>query len=38
MPVLVSDAVLVVGELVANAVEQSRPTDVIKLHFGIGTV
>ena len=36
LPFLVSDAVLVIGELVANAVEASRVADVIKVHVGLG--
>ena len=36
LPFLVSDAVLVVGELAANAVEVSRAADVIKVHVGCG--
>lgn len=33
---LVSDAVLVVGELAANAIEASGAADVIKVHIGLG--
>lgn len=33
---LVSDAVLVIGELAANTVEASRAADVIKVHVGLG--
>lgn len=36
LPFLVSDAVLIIGELAANAVEASRAADVIKVHVGLG--
>ncbi|TMQ92132.1 ATP-binding protein [Actinomadura soli] len=36
LPFLVSDAVLVVGELVANAVKVSGTADVIKVYVGLG--
>ncbi|WUH98179.1 ATP-binding protein [Spirillospora sp. NBC_00431] len=36
LPFLVSDAVLVVGELVANAVKVSGAADVIEVHVGLG--
>ncbi|WP_344907958.1 ATP-binding protein [Actinomadura meridiana] len=36
MPLLISDAVLVVGELVANAVAVSGVVDMIKVYVGLG--